>query len=276
MNTTTHPQELRYADPAWLAQSSAALKWLDAALDRLCQWDEHSARILDQAYRERLARLLRTHAEAEDFRELNRNILRATSQDREKGLGTLDQPYAVRWLAFSDILDDRLLLLGSTIPEALKERPHVRKILEFLDSQQEVAQQELGNLDIGEANLSRILSVLEGWEVVVRHRRQREKFVSLGPRANELLDGFGPINRPSQAEQEREITRLREENARVEAENAQLKRRANQGLMLLCPVPGGAAARSPSSSYQKGRGKTFALPGVAQQADYPRPRGVNL
>ncbi|MEO5331915.1 MAG: hypothetical protein H7839_07805 [Magnetococcus sp. YQC-5] len=258
MNTPSKPVNLGYADPNWLAQSPVALSYILESVDTLPEWDEHTAGLLDYAYRVRLARLLRTHAEAEEFRELNQNILKVAHPIREQELNALDKPYAVRWLAFSDILEDRLSVLGLTVPDSVKQRRYVKEILEWILPQQEVAQQKLiDHFKIEEANLSRILTVMEGWELVVRHRRKKEKFVTLGPRAHEVLDGYDSMAIRSRADMEQEMAHFKQEMAQL--------KRTNQELLKHCKVSSTDTNKRPATrqrSQDLGIGQTvyFGIP----------------
>ncbi|MBF0427874.1 MAG: hypothetical protein HQL94_03055, partial [Magnetococcales bacterium] len=212
MNDTSTPFILRYADPTWLAQSPDALARIQIALDTLSEWDEHTASNLDYTYRVRLAHLLRTDATIEELRELNQHILNVDYHRWEKSLNALDKPYAARWLAFSDILEDRLAVMKSVIPASIKNRCHVQEILEWLQPRKAVPQKQLMNhLNIEEASLSRTLTLLESWELVVRRRINKEKFVSIGHRAYEMLERVDTLAKPTRAELEQKIIHLEQQ-----------------------------------------------------------------
>ncbi|MBF0437601.1 MAG: hypothetical protein HQL93_00625 [Magnetococcales bacterium] len=212
MNDTSTPFILRYADPTWLAQSPDALAIIRTALDALSEWDEQDASNLDYTYRVRLAHLLGNHATIEELRELNQHILNVDYHRWEKSLNTLDKPYAARWLAFSDILEDRLAVMKSVIPASIKNRRHVREILEWLQYKKAVPQKQLMNhLNIEEASLSRTLTLLESWELVVRRRINKEKFVSIGHRAYEMLERVDTLAKPTRAELEQKIIHLEQQ-----------------------------------------------------------------
>ncbi|MBF0157010.1 MAG: hypothetical protein HQL57_07495 [Magnetococcales bacterium] len=232
-------RDLRFADPTWLSKDPAALAWILDVVDELPEWDDHVAALLDFAFRMRLARLLRTHAGDGEFRKLNRTIRRVAHPIREKKLNALDVPYAVRWQVLVDLLEDRLAVMNREIPELVRSRRWVREILERIRHGQEVSQRDLLRSlpeEVEEANLSRILTLMEGWELVIRHRRKKEKFVSLGPRANELLEAYALPDLPSRAELEAKVTGLESEVAGLKRKIARLEK-ANIGELLRINPP---------------------------------------
>ncbi|MBF0095994.1 MAG: hypothetical protein HQM04_00270 [Magnetococcales bacterium] len=195
MNATDTPFVLRYAHPLWLAQAPEALEQILRAVKGMTEFDDHEAGLLDHAYRVRLARLLRDHAGAEEFDALNQHLLRVIHPLREEKFNALDKPYAVRWRAFSDLLEDRLSVLDTAIPEGVKNRLYVPEILDLLRVRGKMTQQQVAEAfpQIGPSNLSRILTQLEGWELVVRQRYKKEKIIALGPRAQEMLTDYDPL-----------------------------------------------------------------------------------
>ncbi|MBF0261033.1 MAG: hypothetical protein HQL97_04210 [Magnetococcales bacterium] len=205
MNTSDPPFNLRYALPLWLAQAPEALEQILDAVKQGAELDDHVAGLLDHAYRVRVARLLREHAEAQEFEQLNRHLLRVVHPRREERLNRLDKPYAARWRAFSDLLEDRLSVLATAIPDSVRQRRHVPEILDWIRNRGNVTQGELTAHfpAIGAANLSRILTQLEGWELVVRQRYKKEKIIALGPRAQEVLEGYDPMTDAQTREQTR-------------------------------------------------------------------------
>ncbi|MBF0184553.1 MAG: hypothetical protein HQM06_09210 [Magnetococcales bacterium] len=191
------PFTLRHAHPLWLAQAPApeALDQILAAVKQLTELDDHVGSLLDYAYRVRVSRLLRNHADAEEFDTLNRHLLRMIHPLRAAKFNALDKPYAVRWQTLSDLLEDRLSILETAIPEAIKNRRHVPEILQLLRERGQLSQSQVAAAfpQIGPSNLSRLMSQLEGWELVLRQRYKKEKIITLGPRAHEALPDYDPL-----------------------------------------------------------------------------------
>ncbi len=179
--------DLTTADPLWLARA-ASLEEILEAVNRVTTWREPAARLLDFAYRQRISWLLRHRGSFEEMAALARHINRVAQHPRRQpALEALKQPYASRWRAYQDLLEDRLAAREQEIPASVKNRRHIAEIVDWIRREQRVPQKAVQNrFDLGTANLSRILTLLEEWEVVMRHKSGRDNFLTPGPRAGEI------------------------------------------------------------------------------------------
>jgi hypothetical protein len=165
----------------------------DATLDNLLdllrneqEWDEHPARILDHAYRERLIRAIESRADAAPLRELRDHLSRAAVLIGER-LDNPDTPYPERWRTLRDLLENRLALLRSAAPELAMQRAHVPEILDLIIAEPDIEQAEVGRrLGLEGPNLTRVLKLMENNGLVIRRSRGRSKQLTPGPNAERM------------------------------------------------------------------------------------------
>jgi hypothetical protein len=181
--------DLTSSDPVWLGQT-AKLDDILAAVNGVEEWQEYMVRSLDLAYRIRLSHLLRNRASSEDMANLAVHIENvARHPKREKMLNSFSLPYASRWRILQDILEDRLSARDHKIPDEVKKRRFVPEILAEINLYKMVLQKKLCAKIKGlePANFTRILNMLEKWELVSRQKNGRKNYLTLGPRADEVL-----------------------------------------------------------------------------------------
>lgn len=186
--------DLATTDPYWLSQIPD-LKEILEAVNTVEEWSEHLAQILDFTYRVRVTHALRIHASSEDLQALVEHMEEVAHHPRRKKIfETMELRYASRWRAMYNLLEDLLATRELAIPDSVKNRPYVREILQLLQWKKQCWQKELiDEFDIKEANLSRILGMMERWEVLIRHKEGRDNLVTLGPRADEILPCKKPL-----------------------------------------------------------------------------------
>lgn len=178
-----------------------------AAFEGAMPWTEGSAEVLDQVLRHRVARLFESHASLEDVEALSealRRILHPRWTSRE-GMPRCHP----RWSCLLDLLEQRLSLLREGDLGRVLAREHVRPLLELVIRHSPGSQQELrdrynqGNAgkELRDANLIRVLDLMETNGLVVRQRIGRRKAILPGARAEEALglagggDAEGPRDR---------------------------------------------------------------------------------
>ncbi|MEO5330005.1 MAG: hypothetical protein H7829_17375 [Magnetococcus sp. THC-1_WYH] len=176
--------------PAWLALVPDLQDILNAVRaippDR---WRERLAEVLDFAYRVRFARILMNHPATREMEALALHLEDvADDSDRAATLDALSIRYASRWRMLRNVLEDRLAVRELAIPEIVTQRHKVHFILEKLRAENRLSQQQLTDqFGLEGAELSRILGLLEGWELVVRNKMAEEQWLFLGPRAGEVI-----------------------------------------------------------------------------------------
>ncbi|MBF0382843.1 MAG: hypothetical protein HQL69_17620 [Magnetococcales bacterium] len=181
--------DLTKSDPVWLGQT-AKLDDILAAVNRVKNWQEYMVRALDLAYRIRFSHLLRNRASSEEMEDLAVHLEDVACHPKREGmLNSFSLPYASRWRVLQDILEDRLAARDHKIPDEVKNRRYVPEIMALLDKHKIIRQQLLRKQipGLGEANLTRIINMLEKSELVSRQKHGRENYLTLGPRAEEVL-----------------------------------------------------------------------------------------
>ncbi|ABK45791.1 regulatory protein, MarR [Magnetococcus marinus MC-1] len=179
--------DFNHVDPAWVAEVPELSEILQSieATDPLAL-SGPLAETLDYVYRVRFARLLMGHPATEDMEALALHMESVAVVPRRAK--QLSATHKDRWQMLRDVLEDRMAVRALSIPKAVKTRPHVLPILRLIRDTGGMTQQALQEqLALQPANLSRILTMLEGWELVVRNRVGKQNWLSLGPRAGEML-----------------------------------------------------------------------------------------
>lgn len=170
---------------------SADLEELMTAVHAIPEWQNRHAQVLDYIYRHRLLHLVRTSATGsatlEDVDAFYDHLVRVNHPRRHEALNALDRPYADRWQAYQDLLDTHIAALRSGAPERLLRRSHVKEILQLIQTGGATTQKDIQEeLQLGEANTSRILKMMEAAELIVRHRVGRENRLVPGPSLQRL------------------------------------------------------------------------------------------
>ncbi|MBF0436348.1 MAG: hypothetical protein HQL77_13365 [Magnetococcales bacterium] len=182
--------DLNKAAPAWLALVPS-LQDILKAVDTIQpgQWHERLAELLDFAYRVRFARIMMNHPSTEEMEALALHLEDiADDPGRAAKLDAMEMPYASRWRMLRNVLEDRLAVRELPVPEIVSQRRKIRDILEILRKDGRLSQQQLENdFQWADAELSRILGLLEGWELVMRDKMAKEQWLFLGPRAGEVI-----------------------------------------------------------------------------------------
>lgn len=133
---------------------------------------------VDYAIRHTVIRLLLRNADDSELEATNDAIRRLIPVSREQELHT----WAVRWAAFADVLAGRLAARANQRPAEARQLAHAEEILNLLTDRTDLSQTEIAQeLNLKEANLSRILGVLEANDLITRRVVGREKQVRLGP-----------------------------------------------------------------------------------------------
>lgn len=181
------PLDLDTVAPDDLAFRISLKEVLEAIRGRK-QWSPRMALVLDYAYCERLLQLVRTGASLEPLRELNEHLALVVHPRRREQLQELGKPYFERWTLLYELTEMRLESLRSEVPAQVLKRKHVREILERLQQEGELSQQRLGEeFELGEANLSRILGLMEANELIDKVPRGNSNNIILGVRGRELM-----------------------------------------------------------------------------------------
>ena len=180
------------------------------------QWEKRHAEVLDTIYRYRLVRLVRLRGTEENAEEQLKALLdhldRVTHPSRMNSLEALDKCYGSRWLAYLDILEDRLAASQSPIPSILLTRAHVPQILEMVADDEPVSISEIRRrLNLKSANLTRILDMMEANELIEREAAGKEKLLRLGMNGLKLLTQRERTTSPQA--QERGLHYLRQRRA---------------------------------------------------------------
>lgn len=85
---------------------------LSAAVRRIDRWDESLAAKLDDLYRLRLIRTLRSRAAADEIAEFSAHLALAAHDLSREALSELSRPYFDRWRAWGDLLATRHQMLS--------------------------------------------------------------------------------------------------------------------------------------------------------------------
>ncbi len=155
-------------------------------------WTEREAEVLDFIYRFRLIRLLRTRAHSAavraDLRALHEHLEGVVHPVRSEALNHLEKPYAARWAAYREIVENRLAAIESPAPASFLNRAHVREILVLIRQGRVRNQHEIEQtLDLKAPNVTRILKIMEVHEIIERRAVGREKILLPGPKGELLL-----------------------------------------------------------------------------------------
>lgn len=182
--------DLNEAAPAWLALAPD-LQDIEQAVNAIQpdQWHKRLAETLDFAYRVRFARILMNHPSTEEMEALALHLEDvADDPDRAAKLDSMAIPYASRWRMLRNVLEDRLAVRELPVPQMVIQRRPIQPILERLRTENRLSQQQLvDQFQLTGANLSRIIGLMEGWELVVRDKMAEEQWLFLGPRAGEVI-----------------------------------------------------------------------------------------
>ncbi len=134
-------------------------------------------RAIDYAVRHKVLRLLARSADAEELEEAFDGLRRLAPVAREQELAS----WLPRWRAFADLIESRLAVLDNQDPAAVISLAHSSAILDLVGNEPGLKQSDIGKrLGLKPANLSRILNVLEGHELIERQSVGRERRVNLG------------------------------------------------------------------------------------------------
>ena len=164
-------------------QDSRDLDTLLQGLKGVPEWDEDLFNTLDYLYRHRLLRLLCGQAGSDHLR-VYRDHLSALLEI----LGSRDPKVSSRligrWPAYVDLVDSQLAVNRNRPFETLLRRTHVREILErVLDGRVRTQRDIQTQLQLKEANASRILKLMEQAQLIRRQKIGRENRIEVGARA---------------------------------------------------------------------------------------------
>lgn len=178
--------DLNDADPAWLARVPSLPEILEA-VNNVDEWSSRLARALDFAYRVRVTLTFMCHSSTEDMEELALHLEEVAHHPRREAIfESMRVPYASRWRVMREILEGRIQARGEAIPETVIKRHHMRDILEKISDGTRIPHQLLADdLGLDPSNLSRILWLMAGWEVISWDRVKNT--VDLGSRAGEVI-----------------------------------------------------------------------------------------
>lgn len=199
--TMVHPIHLTETDPAELA--TADLDDLVEAVQKAGSLDERAAEALDFALRQRCVEALRT-GDQEELTDLSGGISRILHPRRVAELAEFETPFAARWSAWRDLVDDRVGTLVEAQPKQMLEREHVRKALEWVSS---VAQSKRApptqadlrtHLGLRKPNLTRLVTLMVEHGLLTRSRAGKVNKLALTDAARGLLGPSTPppTNRP--------------------------------------------------------------------------------
>ena len=194
--------DLIYSVPEELAES-ATLDDIVETVRGISDWQERHAQVLDYVYQYRLIRLLTTNASAKKFRTLNEHITRIINYPRTRqALNDLECPYAERWAAYRNILENRIRVLDSPAPEMIMERKHVSDILKLVEDAhsngRELKQKDIqAKFDVkSPPNMTRVLKMMEAVGLIERRTRGREKIVVPGLNSDRVKPKDRQVDKP--------------------------------------------------------------------------------
>ncbi|MFP2906499.1 hypothetical protein ACLESD_15825 [Pyxidicoccus sp. 3LFB2] len=179
------------ANHASFAELLEAVNARDALTDRM-------AEVLEYVYCERLLKLVRTNAPREQLEAFAEHLEDVAHPVRQAKLDGLSRPYFQRWSLLRELLERRIESLRSDVPRQVVEREHVLPILQYVaGARGPVGQQDIQKaLQLGKANLSRILSLMETHELIDKQAHGNANLVVLGPRGRELMPAVSPAAVP--------------------------------------------------------------------------------
>ena len=155
-----------------------------AAVRAIPAWTEDHIAIVDYLYSHRVASMLAGRGSVEEISALLDHLRRAVGLlGRAPGL---DASCLARWKGMAGVLDARIDQLTSQDVADVLERAHVKRLLKLVAEQQRSAPEGvpqallLEKLGLKKANLTRILNLLEGNELIERRGAGRENRVVLG------------------------------------------------------------------------------------------------
>lgn len=186
------PIDLSRAVPETLAQAAKLGELLDV-VRAIEVWRDREAEVLDYVYRERLIRLIREHAPAEELRAFHEHLGRVAHPRRRDALDGLSKPYFARWSAYRDVLENRIAALTSEAPRQVLQRAHVQEILRLVATGAADSQKALGDiLGLSKTNLTRVLQLMEANELIERRQVGREKRLVPGVHGLDALAEAAP------------------------------------------------------------------------------------
>lgn len=185
-----HRISLADADPAELA--SAEFDELLAAVESADVLDGRAAANLDFALRRRCLESLRSTRPSDELTELSRGISRILHPRRVAQLAQQDEPYAARWSALRDLVDDRLRSVQEATPAHVLEREHVRHALRWIHEQSSrgnsTSQADLReHLGLRKPNLTRLVTLMVEHGLLTRSRMGKVNQLALTDESRVLL-----------------------------------------------------------------------------------------
>ncbi len=164
-------------------QDSRDLDTLLQGLKGVPEWDENLFNTLDYLYRHRLLRLLCGQASGAHLRAY-RDHLSAVLDILGSEVAKMNPTVIGRWAAYVDLVDSQLAVNRRRPSETLLGRTHVREILErVLDGRVRTQRDIQTQLQLKEANASRILKLMEQAQLIRRRKIGRENRIEVGAMA---------------------------------------------------------------------------------------------
>jgi len=165
-----------------------------SAVRGVTQWTNDIARKLDVYFLHHTIRLLRVSTSSATLLDFSAHLARVAHPGRSAALDSLELHYAERWLAWRDLIDARTEAMAAPVGAAVKSRTHLVKALDLLAGNGgTMAQSEIGTqLNLKGPNLTRVMNLLEGAEMIERNKEGREKIVTLTPPGKALVVGSKP------------------------------------------------------------------------------------
>ncbi len=167
-------------------------------------WQERQAEVLDFIYRFRLIALIRSRDDAEEsvkkLKMLGSHLDRVTHPERCKALNALSRHYGERWIAYQNLVEQRIAVLEAATPETLLNRAHVKEILRLVLDGPRSQKDIEGELGLKPPNAVRILKMMEANELIERQTVGRENRIIPGPVGERLRESLveprmGPVRR---------------------------------------------------------------------------------
>jgi DNA-binding MarR family transcriptional regulator len=191
------PLDLEVCSPEHVATHASLAELLEAVNARETL-SERMAEVLEYVYCERLLKLVRTNAPREQLEALADHLLEVAHPVRRAALEGLSRPYLQRWSLLRELLERRIESLRSDVPRQVLQREHVLPILRYVaEARGPVGQQDIQkDLELGKANLSRILGLMESNELIDKQAQGNANLIVLGPRGRELMPTASPALPP--------------------------------------------------------------------------------
>lgn len=146
-------------------------------IERADEFPPEALEAVDYAVRNTVVRLLVRAAEDDELMAAYDDLRGLVPPSREQELAV----WVPRWRAFADLLDTRLGVLATREPEGALRFAHAPEILELVQREPGLTQAEIGQRrGLKPANLSRILGILEAYELIERRNSGRERRVHPG------------------------------------------------------------------------------------------------